>query len=260
MSDTPVAFEIVESSVAVITINRPAKLNALDADTLDGLEGAMQKALQNPDVRGIMITGAGDKAFVAGADISQFTSLGSKEARTFALRGQQLFSMIEESPKPVVAAVNGFALGGGCELALACHFRIASSNAIFGQPEVKLGIIPGYGGTQRLPRLVGTGIATELIISGDTIDAARALEIGLVNEVVEPDQLNDAVVRKLVRIGRNGPLAVAASLKAIRASVSGQADGMQAEADLFGEVFDTEDMVEGVTAFLEKRIPSFKAH
>ena len=259
MSDQSVAYEIVDSMVAVITINRPDKLNALDAQTLDELGQAVDRALANDDVRGIMITGAGEKAFVAGADISQFTSLDSDAARNFALKGQQLFTTIEKASKPVVAAVNGFALGGGCELALACHMRIASANAVFGQPEVKLGIIPGYGGTQRLPRLVGRGIATEMILSGDTIDAERAEKIGLANKVVPQEDLREATIGLLRRIGRNGPLAVAASLEAIQETAVAQDEGMKREADLFGNVFDTDDMVEGVNAFLEKRRPTFKS-
>lgn len=259
MSDPLVDYEFVDESVAIITINRPSKLNALNEETLEALESAVWRALDDGNVRGILITGAGEKAFVAGADISQFTSLDSAAARSFALRGQQIFSTIENATKPVVAAVNGFALGGGCELALACHIRIAAENAVFGQPEVKLGVIPGYGGTQRLPRLVGRGVATEMILVGNNVDANRAAEIGLVNKVVPLENLRDEALGMLKRIGRNGPLAVAASLRAINNADGPLSTGLEREADLFGEVFDTEDMVEGVTAFLEKRKPSFKS-
>lgn len=251
-------YAVEEDGIALLTINRPDKLNALNAQVLSDLDRAFRKARSDDDVRGVVLTGSGEKSFVAGADIQQFPDLGALNGHRFALRGQAVFGRIEEMSKPVVAAVNGYALGGGCELAMACHLRVASEHAIFGQPEVSLGIIPGYGGTQRLPRLVGRGIATELILTGDRITAQRAYEIGLVNRVAPAAELLD-IARTLIRsITSKGPLAVSMSLEALRASDLPLRDGLRLEAALFGQVCASEDATEGATAFLERRKPDFK--
>ena len=254
---THLRSDLHDDGVLVLRIHRPDKLNALNDTVLDELETAFEKAASDDDVRGIVLTGSGDKSFVAGADISQFAGLDASSGERFARRGQKVFSGIEASAKPVVAAVNGFALGGGCELAMACHLRVASDNAQFGQPEVNLGIIPGYGGTQRLPRLVGRGVAAELILTGERVDAQRAYEIGLVNRVVSSGELME-VAEKLVRtIARNAPQAVRMSLEALKASDLPQPDGLDREATLFGEACATEDAKEGAQAFLERRKPVF---
>lgn len=245
-----------KDSIAIITINRPDKLNALNVTVIDELDKCLQVLKADSAIKVVIITGAGEKAFVAGADIRQFTTLTPETAGHFARRGQTVFDSIERLGKPVIAAVNGFALGGGCELALACHIRIASSAARFGQPEVKLGVIPGYGGTQRLPGIVGTGIATELIMTGDMIDAERAERIGLVSSVCAPDELMDTAIEMAETIAANAPVALELSLAAIFHSRTSN-DGMKKEAELFGEAFATEDVTEGVTAFLERRSPNF---
>ncbi len=244
--------------LATITIDRPDKLNALSAEVLDELEQASLAARDDDAVRGVILTGAGEKAFVAGADISQFKTLDARTGRQFSERGQAVFNLIEQMGKPVVAAVNGYALGGGCELAMACHLRVAAENARFGQPEVNLGIIPGYGGTQRLPRLVGHGLATELILTGAQIDARRAYEIGLVNRVVAPGELTEATRALLQTITAKAPEAVRLSLEALRASGGPLGHGLKHEAALFGQPPATEDAQEGAAAFLERREPTFK--
>ncbi|NND71785.1 MAG: hypothetical protein HKN43_09410 [Rhodothermales bacterium] len=251
------SFSIQEDHIAVVTINRPEKLNALNAEVIDDLDACFSALQADPTVRVVILTGTGEKAFVAGADIQQFTTLTTASATAFARRGQGVFNLIESLGKPVIAAVNGFALGGGCELALSCHVRIASSNARFGQPEVKLGVIPGYGGTQRLPRVVGHGIATEMIITGGMVDAERALNIGLVSKVVEQDQLLETALEMARTIASNAPVAVRLSLESIANSTLPSGVGMDAEAELFGNAFDTDDVKEGVTAFLEKRAANF---
>ncbi len=243
--------------VATLRINRPDALNALSVSVLAGLDDAVGEIESSQEIRAAIVTGEG-RAFVAGADIEQIARLDPESGRAFAARGQQVFNRIERLEKPVVAAVNGFALGGGCELAMACHMRIASSRARFGQPEVKLGILPGFGGTQRLPRLVGRGVATQLILSGEMIGAELALRIGLVNEVVEPDALLDRARELLAQILANGPRAVAASLAAIRVGLDMPLDdALGVEARLFSELCATDEMREGTTAFLEKRDPKF---
>ncbi len=248
----------LDGGLATITIDRPDKLNALNAEVLSELEAAFERARTDDAVRGVLLTGAGEKSFVAGADIGQFQTLDARTGHAFARRGQDVFGRIEALPKPVVAAVNGYALGGGCELAMACHLRIASESARFGQPEVNLGIIPGYGGTQRLPRLVGRGIATELILTGEQIDAARAYEIGLVNRVVPAGELMGAAREMLRTITARGPEAVRLSLEALRMSDLPLAQGLAHEAALFGQAAATEDAREGAAAFLERREPAFK--
>jgi enoyl-CoA hydratase len=252
-----VLFDVDSDGVARITIHRPDKLNALNRAVLAELDFCFRKARRDASVRGVLLTGAGDKSFVAGADINQFLDLNALTGHRFALLGQALFNRIEEMPKPVVAAVNGFALGGGCELALACHLRVASEHAVFGQPEVGLGLIPGFGGTQRLPRIVGFGIATELILTGDRIDARRAYEIGLVNRVVPGAQVVEAALSILHAILSKAPLAVSMALDALRASSLPLREGLRFEAALFGQVSSSSDAGEGARTFLERRKPEF---
>jgi enoyl-CoA hydratase/carnithine racemase len=247
----------VEDGFATITINRPEALNSLSGALLAELDLAVTRVEREAGIRAAIVTGAG-RAFVAGAAIDEIAQLDARTGVAFARRGQGVFSRIENLDKPVVAAVNGFALGGGTELALACHVRIASSKAKFGQPEVKLGILPGFGGTQRLARLVGRGIATELILHGGHISAERALAIGLVNEVVEPDQLLSRARQWLAECFKNGPLALGASLRAIREGLDlSLADGLEREAQIFGALCGTREMKEGTAAFLAKREPKF---
>ncbi len=251
-------YEVDADGTLLLTIHRPDKLNALNAQVIKELDRVFSSLESEPSVKGVVLTGAGEKAFVAGADIKQFQGLTPDDAEAFARRGQSVFDKIENLGKPVVAAVNGFALGGGCELALACHIRVASESASFGQPEVNLGILPGYGGTQRLPKLVGRGLATELILTGERVSAQRAFEIGLVNKVVDADHLLDQARHIVTRVTSKGPVAIKLALEAIRQSDRPLADGLRTEATLFGRAFDTEDATEGVTAFLEKRKPAFK--
>ena len=247
----------VADRVATITVNRPDKLNALNAATIGELGDAIDEVRQRDDVGGVMLTGAG-RAFVAGADIGELAAQTPMQAKQRALRGQQIFRRFETSPKPVIAAVNGFALGGGCELAMACHIRIASDAAKFGQPEVKLGICPGYGGTQRLPRLVGVGRALQLLMTGEMIDAAEAYRIGLVNRVVPGAELlstSEAMLRQMLA---NGPLALSSCIEAtIRGSEISLEDGLNLEANHFALLAGSQDMAEGTRAFLEKRPPAF---
>jgi enoyl-CoA hydratase len=253
-----IRYETDADGLLLLTIDRADKLNALSAEVMDALDDAFARAEADEAVRAVILTGAGEKAFVAGADIGQFTNLDAQKGEAFALRGQAIFNRIERMPKVVIAAVNGFALGGGCELALACHLRIASENAVFGQPEVNLGLIPGYGGTQRLPRVIGRGIALEMVLTGDRVGAQRAYEIGLVNRVVPREGLLDEA-RKVARtIAGKAPLAVAYTLRATLASDLPQAAGMAHEAALFGLSTATEDLKEGATAFLEKRPAAFR--
>lgn len=244
--------------IATLTVNRPDKLNALNAATISELGHAIEEVRSRADIWGLIVTGEG-RAFIAGADISELAAETAVTARELALKGQGIFNRFDSSPKPVIAAVNGFALGGGCELALACHIRIASEQAKFGQPEVKLGICPGYGGTQRLARLVGKGRALQLLMTGETIDAAEAYRIGLVNRVVAADSLIETATGMLRQILANGPLAVAACIEAVGLGLEMPLDGALAmEAAHFGLLAGTSDMREGTTAFLEKRPAEFK--
>lgn len=251
------ALDLTDNGILVITLNRPSKLNALNAATIDEIGQAMQTALDNPQVGGVILTGAGDKAFVAGADIAELSALDELRARRVAERGQEVFCMIEESTKPVVAAVNGFALGGGCELAMACHLRIASDNARFGQPEVNLGLIPGYGGTQRLTQLVGKGKALELMMTADLIKADEALRLGLVNHVVPQAELLGFTQQLLGRILTKAPLAVGLVIDSVNAYFDKERHGYQAEANAFARCFASDDFREGTSAFLEKRPAAF---
>ncbi len=249
---------VLENNIFIITINRPDKLNALNKSVLEELSAAIDEVIDNKEIKSAIITGSGAKAFVAGADITEFLSLDAKGGKALAQRGQdQVFNKIENCPKPIVAAVNGFALGGGCELAMSCHFRLASENAKFGQPEVNLGLIPGYGGTQRLVQLIGKGKALELLMSGNMIDANEAKQLGLVNHVTAPDTLLEQTIKILSVINSKAPLAVAASIKAANAVFDESKNGFEVEVEEFGKCFATEDMKEGVTAFLEKRKANF---
>jgi enoyl-CoA hydratase len=243
----------LNDGIFTITINRPDKLNALNKDVFNDLDAVMDEVYTNAAIQSVIITGAGPKAFVAGADITEFGSLSIEQGKALAKRGQDVFLKIENSPKPVVACVNGFALGGGCELAMACHFRLASINAKFGQPEVNLGLIPGYGGTQRLAQLIGKGRAIELLITANMIDAATALQYGLVNYVVPQEELLAKAAELLSVVNAKAPLAVAACIKAANAVWDESKDGFAVEIDAFGDCFGTADMKEGTTAFLEKR-------
>ena len=247
----------IQENTARVTINRPQALNALSASVLDALDGPVATIENDRAIYGAIVTGEG-RAFVAGADIEELSKLDPAAGLEFARRGQAVFSRIENLEKPVVAAINGFALGGGCELALACHVRIASERAQLGQPEVKLGLIPGFGGTQRLARLVGRGLAQQLVLSGDMVNAEEAHRIGLVNEVVPPEQLMNRTHEVLNQILANGPRAVAAALRAIREGLDLPLDqGLEVEARRFSELCGTQESREGTRAFLEKRGPKF---
>lgn len=249
----------IKEKTAVVKINRPDKLNALNAVTMEELKNVFTELNSNEDVYVIILTGSGEKAFVAGADISELNKLNMISGKEFSEKGQEIFNLIENSTKPVIAAVNGFALGGGCEIALACHIRLASENAKFGQPEVNLGIIPGYGGTQRLTRLINSGRAAEYILSGDMIDANEAYRIGLVNHVYSQNELMAKAFEMAQKIISKGQNAVRAAIKAVNIvdEVSGK-EGQNFEAGLFAICCGTEDFKEGTSAFLEKRKPEFK--
>lgn len=246
-----------ENNIFIITINRPDKLNALNKTVLSELDDAVQKIYDDENIKAAIITGEGKKAFVAGADIAEFIEVTDDRGAELARRGQDIFFKIENCPKPIIAAVNGFALGGGCELAMACHFRLASDNAKFGQPEVNLGIIPGYGGTQRLPMLVGKGKAMELIMTGNMIDANEAKALGLVNHVTSPDNLLEKAKEILTVILTKSPVAIAKVIAAVNACYDGSKNGFEEEIKLFGEVFTSADKKEGTQAFVEKRKPVF---
>jgi enoyl-CoA hydratase len=245
--------------VATISVARPEKLNALDRRTIEELTAAVARVRDDDAVRGVIVTGSGEKAFVAGADIAELARMGPVEGVEVSRLGQRVFREIELLRKPVIAAVNGFALGGGCELALACHLRVASENARFGLPEVKLGIIPGYGGTLRLPRIVGKGRALEMILTGEMVDAAEAHRIGLVNRVVPQAELGQRTRELMGLILRNGPVALGMAIEcATRGMEMDVDDGLALESSLFGLLAATEDMREGMGAFLEKRPADFK--
>ncbi|WP_124979311.1 enoyl-CoA hydratase/isomerase family protein [Nonlabens xiamenensis] len=247
-----------ENEITTITINRPDKLNALNKQTISELSQAIDQAEDDEDTRVIILTGAGEKAFVAGADIKEFADFTPEQGKELAAKGQHdLFDKVEACSKPVIAAVNGFALGGGLELAMAAHFRVASGDARMGLPEVSLGVIPGYGGTQRLPQLVGKGRAMEMIMTAGMINAGRAHEIGLVNHVVTQEELLPTCIQLAQKIIKNSPMALAAAIDAINAGFAVGVDGYRAEIDCFGACFGTTDFQEGTSAFLEKRKPQF---
>jgi enoyl-CoA hydratase len=248
----------IGNSIATVTLNRPKVLHALNTEVFDELEFVFTALSQDSDIRVILLTGSGDRAFAAGADINELTELDRATGEEKSLRGQSVFSLIESCPKPVIALINGFALGGGCELALACHLRIANENARLGQPEVKLGLLPGYGGSQRLPRLVGPSAALKLLLTGEIIDAAEALRIGLVNEVVPPDRLLARGHQLAQLIAAQAPLAVAACLEGIYHGADlSLKNALEFEAQLFGQLCATADKAEGTRAFLEKRQPTW---
>ncbi|UAY56636.1 enoyl-CoA hydratase-related protein [Arachidicoccus terrestris] len=247
----------IDDNIQTIAINRPESLNALNGSTLKELSEALDEAEHNPSIRVIIITGSGEKSFVAGADIKEFADYDSAAATEMSRKGQAtVFDKIEHLRKPVIAAINGFALGGGLELALACHIRYASENARLGLPEVTLGLIPGYGGTQRLPKLVGKGLANEMILSAKMISAGRAKEIGLVNEVFPLAELMEKTRQLADSIAKNSPMGIAEAIQAVNASDA--ENGFEKEMMAFGRLFDMSDKKEGVTAFLEKRKPIFK--
>ena len=246
----------LEENIFTITINRPDKLNALNQTVLNELNAVMDQVYSDKNIKAVIITGAGEKAFVAGADISEFLAVKDDEGSSLSKKGQEIFFKIENCPKPVVAAVNGFALGGGCELAMSCHFRLASNNAKFGQPEVNLGLIPGYGGTQRLTMLVGKGKAMELMMTCNMITADEAKSLGLVNYVESAENLIPKTKEILKTILSKSPIAIAKVIESVNFYF--KKEGFKEEAELFGEVFMSEDKKEGTTAFLEKRKPVFK--
>lgn len=247
------------NNILTITINRESALNALNQQTLNELKSTFEIALDDPNVSAIILTGAGEKAFVAGADITELANLTEVNGRNFAEKGQEIFDMIEGSNKPVIAAVNGFALGGGCELAMACHMRVATTNARFGQPEVNLGVIPGYGGTQRLTQLVGKGKALELMLTGDMIGADEAKSLGLVNYVSDSKEAMIAKAEEILeKVKTKAPLAVGMVIDCVKAVYTSGENGYQTEANSFSRCCGTEDFQEGTSAFLEKRKPDFK--
>ena len=247
-----------ENGIGIVTVNRPESLNAMNKDVVIEFISKIEGLLSEGDIRVIIITGSGEKAFIAGADIKLMQKMNKSEAYEFANLGHKLANTIENSDKPVIAAVNGFALGGGSEIALACHIRVASDNAVFAQPEVKIGLLPGWGGTQRLPRIIGKGLANELIITGRNVDAQEALEIGLVNRVVSKEELINTCVDIAQLIIKNSPNAISESIKLISLSSGTElTDGLSSEAKTFSELFETEETTEGLTAFVEKRPPKY---
>lgn len=250
----------LDGSILIIEVNREKRLNVITLKAMEELDDVFDKVYDDDDIKGVIITGAGEKAFVAGADVTEFDQLNEVNGRKFSERGQEIFAKIENCPKPVIAAVNGYALGGGAELALACHIRIASDNAIFGLPEVTLGILPGYGGTQRLPLIVGRGKALELIMTGDKIDAAEGYRLGLYNQLVPLPDLMDICKSMLNRIFDNAPVATSLVIDCVNASQSShsQEAGYEAEANAFWNCCKTQDFREGTKAFIEKRKPKYK--
>jgi len=247
-----------EDRICTITINRPKKLNALNIDTLKEISQAVNDAIEDDQVGGIIVTGAGDKAFAAGADVAEFSDYNPSEAKEMAENTHHIFRDIENSPKPIIAAINGIALGGGCELAMACHLRIASNNVRLGQPEVGLGLIPGYGGTQKMSRLIGKTKAMEYLLTGDMITAAQAENMGLINYMVDPQSLMQSVNDLLSKILSKSPLAVRKLIECVNAQFDENKDGYKIEIEEFASSFSTEDFKEGVSAFLNKKEPNFK--
>ena len=249
-----------KGQIEIITINRTAQLNALNKETIQELNTALTNANEDKNVGVVILTGSGEKAFVAGADIAELSALDTDTGTQLSLHGQSVFFRIETLTKPVIALVNGFALGGGCELAMACHLRIATSNAVFGLPEVGLGLIPGYGGTQRLTQLVGKGRALEMMLTAKPIKADQALAWGLVNAVSAPEEAMEAAMGMMTLITTKGPLAVASVIQAVLAGLNSADEGYEAESEQFGDLCGTDDFTEGTKAFLEKRPPSFSGN
>ncbi len=252
-------LEVDDDGIAWITVNRPKQLNALNLEVVEELRDCVSFCAEDPEVQALVIRGGGDKAFVAGADIQELAALGPLEAREVSLNGQDMLANVESCPKPVIACIQGYALGGGLELALACHLRVASTEARLGLPETSLGLIPGYGGTARLTRIAGVGVAREWILTGDAYPAEEAHRVGVVNRVVPPERLEDEV-RELARtIMKRGPYAVGTALEVLRRGLEvGQSEAENLEADAFGMIFATDDAREGTSAFLEKRKPNFR--
>lgn len=253
----PVVLKEVDNNIAVLTINRPKALNALNQEVMNLIAHYIEEIQNDKNIKGAIITGSGNKAFIAGADITELQTLSYEEALSFSLKGQKIFHQIESSTKPIIAAINGFALGGGCELAMACHLRIASDNAVFGQPEIKLGIIPGYGGTQRLIRLIGLTKATEYLLTAENINADTALNLGLINKICLQGELLDAAKEMMMKIICFSPIAIANTLSAIHAYHYAPEKGFEKEAINFAISAASEDGKEGTKAFLEKRKPNF---
>jgi len=258
MNFKTILYEISEQ-IAIITINRPDKLNALNHLTLQEVDRAFESISENDEVKGVLLSGAGGKAFVAGADISEIQKLSLEEGKSFARYGQAIFNRIENFSKPVVALIDGYALGGGCELAMACHLRFATEKSKFGQPEVNLGLIPGYGGTQRLPRLIGKSAALEILLSGGMLSSERALQLGLVNKIIDAEKLLDEGKALLKSILSKGPLAIKYVLETVNRGLDMPiAKALRLEADYFGMACASDDMKEGTSAFLEKRSANFQ--
>lgn len=247
-----------QDDILIVTINRPQALNALNDDVFEDLIQLFERDISVTKLKGVVITGAGEKAFVAGADIKEFLSLDNDKAKSLAQRGHDIFRTIENLPIPVIAAVNGYALGGGCELAMACHLRVAGPNAKFGQPEVNLGILPGYGGTQRLPRLIGRGKALELLMTADMVGAEEAVALGLANVKTEAGQEVNTAIKIIEKIGKKAPLAISEVIKVVNDYYNQGIDGFQSEVEGFGRLAETEDFIEGASAFIEKRRANFK--
>ena len=248
----------IENKISYITINRPKQLNALNSETIKELHNAITYSENNKEVRCILITGSGDKAFVAGADIKEFAGFNIEEGEKLARKGQELlFDLLENCSKPTIAAINGFALGGGLELAMSCHIRLASTNAKMGLPEVSLGVIPGYGGTQRLANLVGKGKALEMISTASMISAEQALNYGLVNDICDQEELISNCEKIASKISRNSPNAISSAIKSVNAGFTDGVDGYEVEKKEFGKCFGTDEFIEGTTAFLEKRKANF---
>jgi enoyl-CoA hydratase len=248
----------IEDKIAILTINKESSLNALSEAVLDDLHIAFANLENDNNIHIIILTGAGEKAFIAGADIKEMSNLKPNEAFEYARKGQLLTEYIENFPKPVIGAINGFALGGGCEFAMACHIRYASENAMFGQPEVGLGLIAGFGGTQRLPRLVGKGNALELLLSGKMINASVAKEIGLINKILPQNELLPECIKLAKKIAKNAPIALTNTIKAVNQGIDIElSDALNIEAEQFKEIFETSDKTEGLSAFVEKRKPNF---
>ena len=254
----PILQELREDGILILTINREEAYNALNIAFFKSMDSILDEIYSDEKIKSVILTGKGEKAFAAGADIKEFSSFGANEAKKLSRDGQNVFNRVENCPKPILAAVNGFSLGGGCELAMACHLRVASANAVFGQPEVNLGLIPGYGGTQRLIQLIGKGKALEYLMSAENIKAEEAHRLGLVNYVVERDELMNKSIEILTKINSKAPLAIGRIVECVNSHFTDGIVGFTTEVNLFADSFETEDFKEGVAAFMEKRKAEFK--